>query len=93
MNHSLLPHSTDITIDSDKREIDIREEKECETFLKDGCGCHAQCFKQFSEYYIRSVRDDFLELSKDETSNLKKIPTERTRPSTLYMHHGLKVKP
>ena len=66
---------------------------------------------QFVSNGFRRIRDDVLELSKDErdllvmgqlmatihcgekTSNFKKIPTERTSPSTLYLHHGMNVKP
>ena len=44
------------------REIDKKEEEELQTFFNVGCECQLQ----FSEHYIRMIRNDIAELSREE---------------------------
>ena len=48
------------------REIDKKEEEELQTFFRVGCECQHQCSKQFPQHYIRMIRNDMAELSREE---------------------------
>ena len=47
-------------------QADKTEETVCSDFLNEGCGCHLKCSSRFSPSYLREVRQQMAELSKDE---------------------------
>ena len=63
-----LPQATAATIATaaiEKSVIDARERVEFEEFVRKGC-CEGKCHLQFDEGYLRSVRWEMAELSKEE---------------------------
>ena len=63
-----LPQATAATIVTTAIEesvIDARERVEFEEFVRKGC-CEGKCHLQFDEGYLRSVRWEMAELSKEE---------------------------
>ena len=50
----------------DKRDVDHLEERTCDEFFKIGCGCTSKCSSYFDEGYIRTIRNEMTELSRDE---------------------------
>ena len=63
-----LPQATAATIATaaiDESVIDARERVEFEEFVRKGC-CEGKCHLQFDEGYLRSVRWEMAELSKEE---------------------------
>ena len=48
------------------RKEDLQEEEAIEKFFRNGCGCADNCYKHFSESYIRTRRSDMLELTRNE---------------------------
>ena len=63
-----LPQATAATIATaaiEENVIDARERVEFEEFVRKGC-CEGKCHLQFDEGYLRSVRWEMAELSKEE---------------------------
>ena len=63
-----LPQATAATIATaaiEESVIDARERVEFEEFVRKGC-CEGKCHLQFDEGYLRSVRWEMAELSKEE---------------------------
>ena len=52
------------SVASEVRKEDLQEEEAIENFLRNGCGCADNCYKHFSESYIR--RSGMLELIRNE---------------------------
>ena len=50
----------------DKRDVDQLEERTCDGFFKNGCGCTSKCSSYFDEGYMWSIRNKTAELSQDE---------------------------
>ena len=48
------------------RKEDLLEEEAIENFFCNGCGCADNCYKHFSESYIRTRRSDMLELTRND---------------------------
>ena len=66
----LITPSTSIAIvegteEMEERPVDVREREEFEILFQNGC-CERKCHVQFSEEYLRRVRWDMQELSKDQ---------------------------
>ena len=53
-------------VEIEQRRADEKEETECNTFFSEGCGCHNKCWMMFSESYLRDVRSQMAELSREE---------------------------
>ena len=53
-------------LDPEVRKEDLQEEEAIENFFRNGCGCADNCYKHFSESYIRTRRSDMLELMRNE---------------------------
>ena len=54
------------SVASEVRKEDLQEEEAIENFFRNGCGCTDNCYKHFSESYIRTRRSDMLELTRNE---------------------------
>ena len=54
------------SVASELRKEDLQEEEAIENFFRNGCGCADNCYKHFSESYIRTRRSDMLELMRNE---------------------------
>ena len=54
------------SVASEMRKEDLQEEEAIENFFRNGCGCADNCYKHFSESYIRTRRSDMLELMRNE---------------------------
>ena len=50
----------------DKRDVDHLEERTCDEFFKNVCGCTSKCSSYFDERYIRTIRNEMAELSWDK---------------------------
>ena len=50
----------------EERDIDTTEDEQCKAFYTEGCGCSSSCSTKFPQQYIREVRNEMAELSKDE---------------------------
>ena len=57
--------ATTVTAATEESVIDARERVEFEEFVRKGC-CESKCHLQFDERYLRSVRWEMAELSKEE---------------------------
>ena len=62
--NSLAPQLDSVA--SEVRKEDLQEEEAIENFFRNGCGCADNCYKHFSEFYIRTRRSDMLELTRNE---------------------------
>ena len=52
-------------LNSDIRPEDLKEENIRE-FFQNGCGCVDECYKKFSESYVRTLRSDMLQMTRSE---------------------------
>ena len=48
------------------RPEDLREEENIRDFFQNGCGCAEECYKNFSESYIRTLRSNMLQMTRNE---------------------------
>ena len=51
---------------SEVRKEDLQVEEAIEIVFRNGCGCADNCYKHFSEFYVRTRRFDMLELTRNE---------------------------
>ena len=82
-------------MEMEERPVDVREREEFERLLQNGC-CERHL--QFSEEYLRRVRWDMQELSKDQLEMavmgqfmLATSDNDRERSHTNYRHRDKKV--
>ena len=74
----------------DKRDVDKLEERTCDEFLKNGCGCTSKCSSYFDEGYIRSIRNEMAELSRNELDLLimgELLTSIQNGPMTSALKH------
>ena len=81
----------------EERAVDVREREEFERLFQNGC-CERKCHLQFSEEYLRRVRWDMQELSKDQLEMtvmgqfmFATSDSDRERSHTNYRHRDKKV--
>ena len=83
-----LPDS-DIAVEL--RECDVEEDKLIEEFMKVGCGCRMECWRQFTEEHIKIVRRGYLELTRDALDVAVKSElwsTTNTSTEVVDSRHG-----
>ena len=74
----------------DKRDVDQLEERTCDDFFKNGCGCASKCSSYFDEGYIQSIRTETVELSRDDLDLLimgELLTPLRSGPMTSALKH------
>lgn len=84
-------------MEMEERAVDVREREEFERLFQNGC-CERKCHLQFSEEYLRRVRWDMQELSKDQLEMavmgqfmFATSDSDRERSHTNYRHRDKKV--
>ena len=62
---AIVEGTEEMEMEMEERPVDVREREEFERLFQNGC-CERKCHLQFSEEYLRRVRWDMQELSKDQ---------------------------